>query len=151
MSSVLRPFKSRFHASRHPLQNKNLFTLHISCTVETLSLRPVVRSPDIAYPADKSWKHNRLIQAFSNRTVVTSHLPNSPIWRIKFHPSNAWMALLNFLRLIRWISYPSSVQPAPEQERERKFISVRNLINLQIAFHKSRTKKKLVHYKIYLQ
>ena len=26
----------------------------------------------IAYPADKSWKHNRLIQAFSNRTLILS-------------------------------------------------------------------------------
>ena len=24
----------------------------------------------IAYPADKSWKHNRLIQAFHNRTLI---------------------------------------------------------------------------------
>ena len=26
----------------------------------------------IAYPANKSWKHNRLIQAFNNRTLILS-------------------------------------------------------------------------------
>ena len=26
----------------------------------------------IAYPADKSWKHNRLIQAFNNQTLILS-------------------------------------------------------------------------------
>ena len=26
----------------------------------------------IAYPVDKSWKHDRLIQAFNNRTLILS-------------------------------------------------------------------------------
>ena len=72
----------------------------------------------IAYPADNSWKHNSVIQALNNRTLILSAKKRAIYWIVEFGGYNLSCVVhcmdctVIFLRLIRRISYPSFV-PGP--------------------------------------